>query len=659
MRLLTRKKLFRAFPELDAYSDETCGRFVKAAIRPLGIKLLIAVAVVPELVIGLSGALWGISAIVDAVDLRGRGPVQMGKCVMLGTGVAAWMLLAGAGAFWVRDWVVRGRISRLFRHHGRCPRCSYSLVGLAVGEGNNVLCPECAHSTTVDPSLGELVLDEQGRARFQPSPERAQEVPPRFTPAQWRQIGRWALRLAGVAILIPLLVVGGYEAVLQVQAAAAAAARPTARDFDAVIDAMQTPGVSAAAPNAWEALPSVWNLVNESNTVVTDTRERSKPDINRAYLALGGFDAGKGWYRGAQLDPAVDEAIARAGLKALSEAKAWDAISEMVHRPRRAPSSGWDSDAMPFSQLQSQVGPRELGEIGIALTGRMNLARLNNDEAEFARALEDHLELASMMSTYPWYGCSYAERELYRAEIAVREVLTTGHADWARSIAPVMAHARPLAPTALCRKAEALCYQDAICWLFEEPSRVRMERWSPVAEEMFGEIEWPIRVGFFWENMAMVKQLTTRITADSALSAAQRRIAPAAPPPQGHLAAAAYFELRGFELQAMDFQSVLDQGVLTLACIEKYRMDHDEYPARLQDLVDAGCLKTLPIDTYSDHPLAYERGGPISKAHHVPFVLYSVGPDGTDDGLSGVKQLPASVRETGNREDYSIGLIPK
>jgi len=67
------------------------------------------------------------------------------------------------------------------------------------------------------------------------------------------------------------------------------------------------------------------------------------------------------------------------------------------------------------------------------------------------------------------------------------------------------------------------------------------------------------------------------------------------------------------------------QALLTVLAIMCYEKEKGQYPASLDELVEAGYLKELPMDPYSDGPLIYRRtdGG---------FLLYSFGINLTDDG---------------------------
>jgi hypothetical protein len=58
--------------------------------------------------------------------------------------------------------------------------------------------------------------------------------------------------------------------------------------------------------------------------------------------------------------------------------------------------------------------------------------------------------------------------------------------------------------------------------------------------------------------------------------------------------------------------------------LREYRERHAGYPPKLEGLVPQ-CLTAVPVDPFSGQPLRYRRQGE-------GYVLYSVGPDGKDDG---------------------------
>jgi len=67
------------------------------------------------------------------------------------------------------------------------------------------------------------------------------------------------------------------------------------------------------------------------------------------------------------------------------------------------------------------------------------------------------------------------------------------------------------------------------------------------------------------------------------------------------------------------------EAVRTIFALRRWQQEKSEYPEKLEELVEAGYLKELPDDPYSDGPLRYER-------RQDDFVLYSVGGNFEDDG---------------------------
>ncbi|MHC4528039.1 MAG: hypothetical protein ACYS29_09195 [Planctomycetota bacterium] len=91
-----------------------------------------------------------------------------------------------------------------------------------------------------------------------------------------------------------------------------------------------------------------------------------------------------------------------------------------------------------------------------------------------------------------------------------------------------------------------------------------------------------------------------------------------------------YFVLRSVpafdNLQRYAYQcKALHEATLTVLALQRYRLENNEYPEKLDELITAGYLEQLPMDPYSDGPLVYARKGGN-------FLLYSVGPNFKDDG---------------------------
>ncbi|GAG37786.1 unnamed protein product, partial [marine sediment metagenome] len=94
------------------------------------------------------------------------------------------------------------------------------------------------------------------------------------------------------------------------------------------------------------------------------------------------------------------------------------------------------------------------------------------------------------------------------------------------------------------------------------------------------------------------------------------------------------------------------QALLTVLAIMRYEKEKGQYPASLDELVEAGYLKKLPMDPHSDGPLIYRRtnGG---------FLLYSFGMDLTDDGGKLGLGSQGTPRMWADNGDWVFWPVPK
>ena len=94
------------------------------------------------------------------------------------------------------------------------------------------------------------------------------------------------------------------------------------------------------------------------------------------------------------------------------------------------------------------------------------------------------------------------------------------------------------------------------------------------------------------------------------------------------------------------------QALLTVLAIKRYEKEKGQYPASLDELVEAGYLKKLPMDPYSNGPLVYKRTDE-------GFLLYSFGINLTDDGGKlglGSRGTPRMWADNG---DWVFWPVPK
>ena len=72
-------------------------------------------------------------------------------------------------------------------------------------------------------------------------------------------------------------------------------------------------------------------------------------------------------------------------------------------------------------------------------------------------------------------------------------------------------------------------------------------------------------------------------------------------------------------------EKALHEAIITISAIQQWRLEKDGYPENLDELVEGGFLKELPIDPWSDKPLVYKKTDDS-------FTLYSVSRNFVDDG---------------------------
>lgn len=138
------KKIYRAFPELDRFSDPECEGFVRKA-KQTHVLSMIFVAI-GAIVVCLGTIVGGVILLVFVVGhianvfWGGRVPASyemplMGLCLMLPV-LTGLLLTFSARDVWLR-WAISKRLLGT-----SCLSCGYSLLGLAVLH-DAVTCPEC------------------------------------------------------------------------------------------------------------------------------------------------------------------------------------------------------------------------------------------------------------------------------------------------------------------------------------------------------------------------------------------------------------------------------------------------------------------------------------------------------------------------------------
>ncbi|MCC6426155.1 MAG: hypothetical protein IT435_04975 [Phycisphaerales bacterium] len=144
-------KVYRAFPELDRFTDAECERYIAYILKSRGRGRLISLAVsaVGSLVVVVVSAPFLMFAARRLSNLLAD--TKWMPSGGMSVEITTVLLLVLSGALGI-GWLVCGDVllrRLLFARlkESRCPGCGYSLLGLAVLEQGRVLCPECGQYT--------------------------------------------------------------------------------------------------------------------------------------------------------------------------------------------------------------------------------------------------------------------------------------------------------------------------------------------------------------------------------------------------------------------------------------------------------------------------------------------------------------------------------
>jgi hypothetical protein len=154
-------KIYRAFPELDEYTDQQCQLLVKRVQLSGFSKFTANGAAFGGFIVGLIAMLpmiYALIALLQAVDPIWQSRITEDYRAFIWAFGLFWP--AAVGGLIGRDMVLRRLLIKAINVHidrVRCPQCKYILIGQREHHGA-VTCPECGHSATLR-SLGLVAAD--------------------------------------------------------------------------------------------------------------------------------------------------------------------------------------------------------------------------------------------------------------------------------------------------------------------------------------------------------------------------------------------------------------------------------------------------------------------------------------------------------------------
>jgi hypothetical protein len=632
MRILTRR-IYRAFPELDRYSDERCERFIKAAKRGkwrllLHGGLIVLVFFAAQLVAMLPFLL--IYNLVERDTVRDT-PWRAGLLVLA---AIPFMAVGPTAAFLTRDWLLRRRVRYVLRTRGMCHGCHYSLIGLPVGAHNFVTCPECGMQSEVDSSLGELVVDDAGQARYVPSAKSLPRPPRIFTPARKRLLLRTAI-VAGILLAIGFLASwGGYRMWLRKQANLAASERPGVGSLNAFVETLQPPGGGpspdgAPQSNAWESFIRAQRILENSNSRVMGGRFKpgagvpvSVPDFSLIFAPRETTDPNQ------QMEDLSAKNAALACLTAYAQDGVFDELKDVAARPRAVRNMDVGPGQPMMTVVLPELGPlRNMARICAA---RMKLAQDAHDLNEFTDAAESLFALARMERQQPFLIDALVGNAVESLAYSRARAFLATHPDtqWLDALDKAIARQSFVPDRAAMFEGERLSILDTTAWVFSDPETFSRGRTSPGLVRLFNNnIEG--RLGTYKENRDAIN---ARFAGAAKLAGKDRWERPAiVDTPNGDLLLInGLMPAFGSAFRSTDQIELERRGYIVMSALEHYRLAHGEYPASLNALVP-DMLKQAPLDPWSGKPLGYVKLK-AKDAKGREYLLYSFGVDGQDNG---------------------------
>ncbi|MFG0242461.1 MAG: hypothetical protein ACF8R9_06745 [Phycisphaerales bacterium JB054] len=646
MRIPTRR-LHRAFPELDRFTDEQCKIFIRAASKH-GWRPRIHAAILL-----LSVPLTGLLALTASSFAR----LWIDDNVPGGVDRPAWDWVEYAGyllacfgaalvAFLLRDLLFISRVRRVIRGRGSCIGCRYSLLGITIAEGFTVTCPECGLSIEADPALHEITTDDSGRRQFMPSG--AHEGMVFWTPRRRKRLKR-ALIAAAVFVFVVLpLCWGGYELFLRVQASIARAQRHDPADFLALIERHQ---ISIASPLSADASPdadaNVWVIIE----AVERGRAGVDEEVTARYEHLDDSGRSQDPHFGALLPGARDDNIdwtpslkqqqdlALALINGYREAGVLDLLDSVADAPlavRPAPAAR--GEPLALSSFISNAAVRNLARICAA---RMHLARQAGDLESFTRAAETGLALAratEMQGSLNHSLVSVAVEGLMHQRL--RAVLCDHpDAEWVDAIDRAVERQRPNVPAGYPFQTEKLYGLDLIAWLFSDPDRARFGRFSDQLKHL-SHTKLEGALGTYWQNRDAFEEAMDSAAALAGLDAYQRDPGRLPLATRGLLLMEVMLSGSEQILGTLDTRHATRRGTTIMLALERHRIARGTYPDSLDELVPE-FLDALPLDPWSGETFCYtDLTGPGTHPH---YQLYALGKNMTDDG--GAASLEGGLRQ--------------
>lgn len=641
MRLIARN-VYRAFPELDTFSDAECKIFVRNATIVVWRRAMRMAVIVATILT------------IATLEARFLAPLSTAPESVLPTAARLLLLLItiGIGSLVIRDILLRLAVRRILNCVARCPQCRYSMVGLPVTADHRVTCPECACVTYVGVHAKHCVHGTDGSLRFLPGPSVQLPVEFWWTRKRLRTVARWSAAVLGSLVIALGILLAVWEVRVRLMASAANAAIAALPSGSELLAAAVPPDALVQGANAVDALTEFQSRLGAIRGTPTeralldwwperDFRLREYRDHRR-------------------MEPGLTEQaeIAQMVVPVARAARLLDSLDRIGLAPAiRLPT---DSSARPL--LGECVSARSR-HFAVGLNRAADLASMwmldacaRGEPAEAARAFRALASIAAMRGIVwptPRGGSMVGAGQVMEC---LAEVARLPGGDEALRIAR-QAVDRNLRCRVTPKSLSAIFvrwFQEELLRVYGDPSVLRWRLTPWIRTETYARaisvfqnntstrLE-PSGIGcdFDREWAASIDALPTLLLAcanSTRWSNATPSMSPAPTLPPMADAFVAMMSGRGLAMQAIQLS---DFGMSCVLGIEEFRLAHGRLPASLDELVPT-YLPTLPPTSL----------GVIYRTLQDPacplgYQLYSKGFNGSDDGCSPLSDIPivgSSVR---------------
>ena len=594
MRLIA-SPVYRAFPELDSFSDAQCREF---AVRARGSWRRRAV-------VGAVRAVASVTAVPITVWIFA---VTVGPAIGLRNSSASWVLavvlltgLLAGGVTWLLsgDLSLRLAIRRVMRIGGTCQGCGYVLVGLPVSASLDVTCPECGERTSLERDRAHCVPDASGQLRFLPSAD-VQVAPV----AYWtrRRVRTWGRRSAWTAAAVLgflAIVLGMHEVRIRWN-------ESTARERLAAMPSVESWMARFAPPSAGDPGPNSLDLLLGFGAQVQALRDEPFAEFMMRAGSLGGNPGGED-------TEAEWERCRRAVMIARSKGLLGfaDALADCMRTdPRRPDGSRRDgaSTLMEWWHVGQPYLPAlsALRQLSLA---RARTGAAGGDDAEVlcgAKGLVASVRMRhAVMPPTHW---NQPAGVLGTSGDVIRAIRRSGGEAAAADLAAAVRTASWHPDPALVEEFAVQAVQSEVCALHSSASAMRR---GPLTTDP--RLAWYFR--FARQSSRIAGWMPPSF--DAGWDAAAAQFGPAmraslaepsegrsAPAPTEPVSVAAAF---GMCQTPSHWHEVLElRAFESMLAIERYRLAHGRLPERLDDVCPQ-FLERLPKDPWSNGPLAYDR----------------------------------------------------